>query len=276
MVKLSALVCAHNEEARLAECLRRLSFCDELVVVADRCTDRTQEIARQFGALVIAGIFPLESQRKTVGVEACSGDWIIEVDADEHVSPALAEEIRAAVEGAPDGDYFQVPVDNYVGATLVRHGWGGSFGTSSVARLYRRGVKRWKPQRVHPGVVFDGRRAGALQGVLSHQVDEDIGDMIDRLNRYTSLRAQDLADAGAPGKLWDNVFRGFRRFYKCYVGRKGSREGGLGFLIALMAGLYPVLSHLRAVEVIAARRTAEDLAVGGDRAGFGVVGQVAR
>lgn len=254
-VQLSALICAHNEEARLAERLRELAFCDEIVVVADRCTDRTQEIARQFGARVVAGIFPLEGHRKEAGVAACSGDWIFEVDADEGIDAALGAEIRAAIATAT-GDWFLVPVDNYVGATLVRHGWGGSFGTSSVARLYRRGVKRWKPQRVHPGVDLQGRYAGKLATPMRHQVDEDIGDMIDRLNRYTALRAADLADRNAPGELWDEVFRGLRRFWKCYVRRQGRREGGLGFLIALMAGLYPVLSHLRAKEILESRAAA--------------------
>lgn len=251
---LSALVCAHNEEPRLAACLYALAFCDEIVVVADRCTDRTPELARQHGARVIEGVFPLESQRKDAGVAACSGDWILEVDADELVGAALATEIRAAIDHA-HGDWFQIPVDNYVGETLVRHGWGGSFGTSRVGRLYRRGVKIWKPQRVHPGVTFEGRFAGCLTVPMRHRVDDDIGDMIARLNRYTALRAADLADQGAPGELWDNVFRGMRRFWKCYVRRKGHREGGLGFLIALMAGLYPILSHLRAKELLEARRT---------------------
>lgn len=251
-MKLSGLICAHNEEARLAECLEGLAFCDEIVVVADRCTDRTQDIARQYGARIVAGAFPLESQRKEAGLAACSGDWIFEVDADENVGPVLATEIRAAIATA-NGDWFRIPVDNYVGPTLVRNGWGGSFGTSSVVRLYRHGAKRWKPQRVHPGVILEGVCAGNLATPMRHQVDEDIGDMVDRLNRYTALRAADLADQGAPGKLWDNVFRGVRRFWKCYVSRKGHREGGLGFLIALMAGLYPVLSHLRAKEILEAR-----------------------
>jgi len=251
-VKLSALICAHNEEARLAECLDGVAFCDEIVVVADRCTDRTQEIARQFGARVIAGIFPLESQRKEAGVKACVGAWILEVEADERIDPALAAEIRAAIV-SPCGDWFHIPVDNYVGTTLVRHGWGGSFGTSSVVRLYRHGAKRWKPQRVHPGVILEGSSAGSLAIPMRHHVDEDIGDMLDRLGRYTALRAADLADQGDAGELWDNVFRGLRRFWKCYVRRGGRREGGLGFLIALMAGLYPILSHLRAKELLEAR-----------------------
>lgn len=246
-------------------------------MVADRCTDRTQEIARQFGAVVVPGIFPLEGQRKAAGVGACAGDWIFEVDADEHVDPGLAAEIRATVERNPDCAYFQVPVDNFIGVTMVRHGWGGSFGTSSVARLYRRGAKHWKPQRVHPGVTFDGMCGGALTHRLRHHVDQDIGDMIDRLNRYTALRALDLADAGEPGTLWDNVFRGFRRFHKCYVTRKGSREGGLGFLISLMAGLYPVLSHLRAREILEARGLQRPELVAADlEARPGVVGLTSR
>lgn len=253
MMRVSAVVCARNEEARLPECLARLEGFDEIVVVADRCTDRTVEIARGFGAVVSEGAFPLESQRKEAGMAACTGDWVFEIDADELASPELVAEVRAAVETA-DGDWFQVPVDNYVGETLVRHGWGGSFGTSSVARLYRRGVKHWRAERVHPGVRFEGRFAGLLVTPIRHLVDEDIGDMVERLNRYTALRAADLADRGDPGKLWDNVFRGFRRFWKCYVDRKGRTEGDLGFLIALMAGLYPVLSHLRAKELIQARR----------------------
>src|SRR5205823_14295658 len=117
-------------------------------------------------------------------------------------------------------------------------------------RLYRPGFQRWKPQRAHPGVAMSGRCAGRLDTPMRHQVDEDVGDMIDRLNRYTALRAADLADRGEPGELWDEVFRGLRRFWKCFVRRKGHREGGLGFLIALMAGLYPVLSHLRAKELL--------------------------
>ncbi|MFC3070926.1 glycosyltransferase family 2 protein [Phenylobacterium soli] len=252
-MRISALVCARNEEARLAECLRGLAAFDEVVVVADRCTDRTAEIARRFGAVVVEGIFPLESQRKEAGLGACSGDWVFELDADEHADDTLVREVRAAVAKA-SGDWFRVPVDNYVGHKLVRRGWGGSFGTTSVARLYRRGVKHWKPERVHPGVVFDGAFAGELATPIRHLVDEDIGDMVDRLNRYTALRAADLADKGDPGRLWDNVFRGFRRFWKCYVGRKGRTEGDLGFTIALMAGLYPVISHLRAKEILEARR----------------------
>ena len=253
MVMLSALVCVRNEELRLAECLEHLGFCDEIVVVADRCTDRTEAIARDMGAKVVSGAFPLEGPRKQVGVDSCIGAWILEIDADELVSPSLADEIRHAIETEPPGDYFQIPVDNYVGDRLVRRGWGGSFGTSSVARLYRHGAKQWKQHRVHPGVTFKGVLAGKLTSPIKHKVDDDIMDMVARLNRYTDLRALDLADNGGKLGLADNVFRGVRRFFKCYWSREGRKEGELGFLIALMAALYPILSCLKAREILLQR-----------------------
>jgi hypothetical protein len=173
----------------------------------------------------------------------------MELDADEAVPPALAREIRETVARADAADWYQVPVDNFVGAQLVRHGWGGSFGASSVARLFRKGVKTWKSERVHPGTTFTGAYGGRLNNAILHKVDDDIADMVQRLNRYTALRGQDLADSGKIKSLWDDLFRGVRRFYKCYVSRKGYKEGDMGFLIAVMAGLYPLLSNLKAREI---------------------------
>ena len=273
MPVLSGLVCAHNEEARIAQCLARLAFCDEIVVVADRCTDRTVAIARKMGARIVSGIFPVEGLRKEAGVAACRGEWIIELDADETVPSALAREILETVAGAPAGDWYQVPVDNFVGEQLVRHGWGGSFGASSVARLFRKGVKSWKSERVHPGTTFTGVYGGRLKNAIQHKVDDDIADMVQRLNRYTALRGLDLADSGKIKGLWDDLFRGVRRFYKCYVSRKGYKEGDMGFLIAIMAGLYPLLSNLKAREIRAlSRQNVQTIRASGG----GMIGEDAR
>jgi len=245
MASLSAVLCIHNEEDKLEACLERLRFADEIVVLLDRCTDSSEAIARRFTTRIISGEFPLEGPRRASAVGAASGDWIIEVDADEAVGPALAREIRSVIAGAAPGDYFQVPIDNYVGDHLIRHGWGGSFGTTSVARLFRRGVKRWGVERVHPGVTFDGVQGAILTHGITHRVDTDIGDMLHRFERYTALRAADLMERPRGG-VAANAFRALRRFYKCYVTRKGYREGDWGVLIALMAALYPLVSTLRA------------------------------
>ena len=80
--KLSALVTVHNEEAQLAECLERLRFADEIVVVLDKCTDGSKEIASRFTGRLVEGAWDKEGERRNDGIAACSGVWIVEIDAD--------------------------------------------------------------------------------------------------------------------------------------------------------------------------------------------------
>jgi glycosyltransferase involved in cell wall biosynthesis len=243
--KVSALVVAHNEEARLADCLERLRFADEIVVVLDRCTDRSKEIAARFTDHLLEGAWPLEGDRRNAGIEACRGPWILEVDADERVPPGLAEEIRTVVETS-NFQWHEIPVDNYIGSRLVRHGWGASYGKAAYPGLFRKGAKVWGPNRVHPSLTFHGVKGPRLVQRIDHYVDRNISDMIKRLDRYSTARARDLRDAGDIGTFGHNLRRIFSRFYKCYVARRGYREGGYGFLIALFAALYPILSYLKA------------------------------
>ena len=243
--RLSIVVCAHNEAAHLADCLATLDFGDELVVLADKCTDATAEIARRFTDRVIEGAWDPEGARRNAAIDACTGDWVLEVDADERVPDALAREIRAIIATTPH-DWHEILVDNYIGDRLVRWGWGASFGKAAYPGLFRKGVKRWGPQRVHPALTWTGAKGAMLTNRLDHYVDRNISDMLKRLDSYTTARAADLRDTGRIGSFANNLRRFFTRFFKCYVRRKGYREGGYGFLIALCAGLYPLISHLKA------------------------------
>lgn len=244
--RLSALIVARNEQERLPDCLASVAFADEVVVVLDRSTDASTEIAHAAGAKVIEGGWELEGERRNTGIEACSGDWILEVDADERVSPDLAQAIRATIATSTHA-WHQVPVDNYVGDRLIRHGWAGSFGTTSVPRLFRRGAKKWRAQRVHPGLDWTGQEGPKItRGALVHLVDRDISDMLRRLDKYSSAKAADLIASGKIGSLASNVRRFFSRGFKSYVSRKGYREGGWGVLLALCTGAFPLLSYLKA------------------------------
>jgi glycosyltransferase involved in cell wall biosynthesis len=242
--RLSCLVVAHNEDAQLATCLDTLVFADEIVVVLDKCTDKSKSIASQYTDRLIEGYWEIEGERRNTGIEACSCDWILEVDADERVSDALAQEIRETIRSAAPG-HFLVPYDNYIGETLVRYGWGAAWGVSATVRLFAKDCKRWGPQRIHPAVTLTGA-SGRLKNRMIHYVDRDISDMIARLDRYTTVKAADLRASGDIGRFGANLRRIFSRFYKCYVARRGYLEGYYGFLIALFAGLYPILSHLKA------------------------------
>jgi len=256
VVRISALVCVQNQDAQLSQCLRKLSFCDEVVVVADRCTDRSQDIARRQGAIVIDGIFPMESQRKAAGVEACSGDWILEVDPDELIDAALAWEIRAVLQMRPAGDWYDLPIDNYVGETLVREGWAGPLSARLETRLYKRGRKAWEPRRLNAPAVMAGRSGGALKGAIRRSVGRDVGGLMERLNRLTALAAEDLADSGRPAKLGASLLAGAGAFLRGYLGRGGWREGHMGLLVAMLSAIFPVLTQMRAGDVLAARTAA--------------------
>ncbi len=244
-MKLSALVVVHNEEARLAACLDKLAFADELVVVLDRCTDTSREIALAHKARLVEGAWELEGPRRNAGIDACTGDWILEVDADEHVTPELAAEIRRTIETSTAAIHL-IPVDNWVGARLVRYGWGGSFGKGAYPGLFRKGAKHWGGERVHPKLALTGERGPMLNARLQHFLDRDLSDMIRRFDNYTTARANDLRESGEIGSGVANLRRIATRFWKCYVRRGGWREGGHGFLIAILAGLYPYVSYLKA------------------------------
>ena len=245
VVRLSALVTAHNEEKRLAACLERLTFADEIVVLLDACTDASRDIAAGYTDRLLEGAWEIEGDRRNAGIEFCGGDWIFEVDADEWVTEALAGEIRRVVE-TTSYDWHEILVDNYIGERLVRWGWGASYGKAAYPGLFRKGVKVWGRQRVHPALQWSGRKGPMLKERIDHHVDRDISDMIRRLDSYSTARARDLRDSGKIGTVPRNLRRLVSRFFKCYVTRKGYREGGYGLLIAIFAGLYPLLSHIKA------------------------------
>ncbi|MGA0604995.1 glycosyltransferase family 2 protein [Phenylobacterium sp. VNQ135] len=252
MVRLSALVCVRDGEADLAACLRSLSFCDEVVVVIDRGAERAREAARRAGVRVVDGIFPLPSQARTAGAEVCTGDWILEVEPDERIDRALAWEIRAALQMRPEGDWFEVPIDNYVGEALVRQGWTGALGADRGVRLSRRGVKSWRPGRCATAVLAGGS-AGALKGAIRRTAGRDLGQLVARLDLETGLAAEDLADVGRVSGLARALLAGAGATLRSYLIRQGWREGRLGLIVALLSGLHPVLTQMRAAELLSAR-----------------------
>jgi len=243
--KISAVISVHNEEVQLADCLGSLTFADEIVVLLDKCTDGSESIARNFTDCIVSGAWEKEGSRRNAGIEACTGEWVFEIDADERVPDALGKEIRSVVETS-GADWHEIPVDNYVGEDLIRWGWGASFGKAAYPGLFRRGVKIWGDERVHPSLRWSGHRGKMLNQRLIHYVDRNLSDMIKRLNSYSSAKARDLRESGDAGSTVNNIRRFFARFIKCYFFRKGYREGAYGLMIALCAGLYPLLSHLKA------------------------------
>jgi glycosyltransferase involved in cell wall biosynthesis len=246
-VLLSALVVAHDEERRLPACLERLTFVDEIVVVLDRCTDGSREVARRFTSRIVEGAWELEGDRRNTAIDRCRGQWIFEVDADEWITPELAAEIRHLISWTPY-DVFDIPMLNHVGGRPVPGGWMAALAPDAKPSLFRKGHKSWGNQRVHPALQVTGRHGPMLEHPIIHHLANDISDLVRRFDRNTTLRARDLRDSGEAARQGaaGNLRKAFSRFWKCYVARGGRREGPVGMAVALLCALYPLVAYLKA------------------------------
>ena len=120
-IKLSALIIAHNEEKKLNSCLSKLQLVDEIVVVLDKTNDKSKSIAKKFTKNIYEGSWDLEGERRNFGLNKCKGDWVLEIDADEHVTKGLLIEIKEKIINAKPG-YFLIPFDNFIGNRVNREG----------------------------------------------------------------------------------------------------------------------------------------------------------
>lgn len=247
MLKISAVIVAHNEEKKIEACLKSLYFVDEIVVVLDKCTDRTKEIVQKFTDKITEGSWNLEGARRNAALSAASGDWILEIDADERISAELKAEILAVKNSAPCG--FFIPIANYIGTRFVKFGWLRTLGVLQRESLTFRGLKQYhEDKEIHPTFTLNGK-IKSLKNPIIHLVDDDVFDLIARFNRYTTWKANDMITKNKiRGGFLRSIFDFKLRFFKSFVIKKGYKEGALGFLIALLSGLYPLVSYLKAKE----------------------------
>ena len=242
--KLSALIIVHNEEKQLNECLKTLNFADEIVVILDKCSDNSEKIAKKFTKRIFSGSWKIEGDRRNYGIKKCINPWIFEIDADERVPELLQKEIRNCIEGSIY-DYFLIPVNNFIGNSIVKYGWGAYFGKSSYPGLFKKNYKSWGKQRVHPKLDLKGKKGFTLKNSLNHYYCKDISDMLLKLDKYSTARALDLLEQKNNENSIKNFKRLFSRFWKCFILRKGYKEKNIGLMIAIMASLYPLLSYTK-------------------------------
>ena len=251
MPKISAVIVAHNEEKKIAECLQSLDFVDEVVVVLDKCSDRTKEIVLKFTDKIVEGSWNLEGARRNVALNSTSFEWILEIDADERISAELAQEILTIKNSSPCA--VIIPIANYIGKRYVQFGWLRTLGVLSRQTLTYRGLKKYhEDKEVHPTCDLDAE-IKYLENPLAHLVDDNIADLLARFNRYTNWRANDLISSGkvtsqTEVSLLKKIIKFKYRFFKSFIIKKGYKEGYLGFLIAILSALYPITSYLKAKE----------------------------
>jgi hypothetical protein len=234
---VTAAVIARDEERSIGECLASVAWADERLVLVDAATvDGTRDVARQRGARVVQRAFDTFAGQRDAALGLASGDWVLFVDADERVSPALRHEILARVRQPGQCVGFWIPRHNVLMGRVVRHaGWWPDY----QLRLLRQGHARYDPRRVvHEVPLLDGP-AGYLSEPLLHLNYASLAEFFAKQERYTRLEARRwLATYRRRPRLRSLVGQPLREFWRRYVTLEGYREGGLGLVLCLSLAWY--------------------------------------
>ncbi len=242
MPKLSVTVITRNEAANLGAALESVSWADEIVVIDAESTDTTVAVAQRFTDRVIVRPWPGFPQQKNHAAAAAAHDWILSIDADERVTPALATEIRALIAAEPSARGYRIPRLTYAfGGPVRATDWYPDW----QLRLYDRRAGRWDESRsVHESVRVEGD-VGRLRGDLEHHAYRDLSHHLHTIDRYTTLAASDMAARGRRASLGALALHAPLAFARNYVLRGGIRLGTRGLVVSAMNAWYVFLKYAK-------------------------------
>ncbi len=232
---LSACIITYNEQDRIEGCVRSLAFCDEILVVDSHSSDGTRERAAALGARVIERDWPGYRSQKQFAVDAARYDWVLCLDADERVSPALRTQIEQLREGGFAGlaGVSLARMSEYFGRFL-RH---GNAYPDRLVRLFDRRRGRWVGEEIHENTRVEGRVV-RLRGALEHYPYRSLGDHHRRMQRYAELMATALYARGRRCGLAPVLLNPLWRFIRGYGLRLGFLDGWRGLVFALVESNY--------------------------------------
>ncbi|MDI6892748.1 MAG: glycosyltransferase family 2 protein [Actinomycetota bacterium] len=244
--KLSAVVITKDEKENIGDCLSTLDWVDEIVIVDSHSSDGTVEICRKFTDKVFSpadgGGYP---QAKNYGIERASGEWILSLDADERVTPELKEEIEDKLMSEVAFDGYYIPRKNFLGDRWVRY---GDQYPDYQLRLFRKDRGRFESRRVHERVQMNGK-VGYLDNPLLHYTYKDLSDFLRRIDRYTTLEAQEMVSEGTRFRLYRLLLSPIKQFFRVYFFKRGYKEGSLGLILGAFAAYYAFLKHVKLWEI---------------------------
>lgn len=249
---LSVIVPTLNEAAVLRDCLESVRFADEVIVVDSFSTDATGTIAREAGARFLQHSFADFARQKNWAIEQTTHPWILQVDADERVTPALRDEIRTLLSGDPPHDAYRMPRVNYFLGRRMRHtGWG----RDAVIRLFRRTLRF--SGEIHEAI----RPAGAIPSLrmpLEHHSFRSFAQYGAKLQTYSAFWAARAWREGRRAGPAKALLHPAAHFLKAYVWRLGFLDGGHGLILSLLgaASVYLKYARLWELQVLEGSRAA--------------------
>lgn len=238
-MRISAVVLTKNEEKNIRDCLKTLSWCDEIVVVDDNSSDRTVDLAKKMGAKVF--LHPLNnnfSQQRNFGLKKAKGDLVFFVDSDERVSEALAAEIK--------NKKIKMKKENIFGFYLKRRdfifGRWLKFGETArvrLLRLARRKAGRWEGA-VHEVLKIKGKTK-ELKNPLLHYPHPTTSQFLEKIDQYSTIRARELYGRRKKTNFFEIITYPVGKFLKNYFWNLGFLDGLPGFLHAVFMSFHSFL-----------------------------------
>ncbi len=229
MTGLSVTVITKNEVNFIRACLDSVRWADEIIVVDSGSTDGTVEICREYTDKIMLTDWPGFGPQKNRALAMATSEWVLSLDADEQVSPELKQEILSAMSFPEDHAAFDLPRrSSYCGRRMRHGGWWPDY----VTRLFRRGSARFSDDLVHERLVVDGR-IGRLREPLIHSAFENLENVLETMDRYSTIGARMMHDRGKKATMATAILHGFWSFFHTYVVRAGFLDGRAGFMLAV-------------------------------------------
>ncbi|OGH14295.1 MAG: hypothetical protein A2687_01565 [Candidatus Levybacteria bacterium RIFCSPHIGHO2_01_FULL_38_26] len=248
MATISVVLATYNEEKNLPACLDSVEdLADEIVVVDGWSKDRTVQIAKKYGAKVKITNNPLIFHiNKQKAIDMAAKNWVLQLDADEHVTPELREEIKEVIKKKKSKiSGYWIPRKNwFLGKFLMK---GGQYPDYTL-RLYKRGKGKLPQKTVHEQAVVDGE-VEYLKNPLLHYPYKNFGMYLEKWNRYTDLIATQIKDQLREKNLATKIFymmdfifiKPIFWFANTYIRHKGFYDLWPGFVFSFFSSLrFPV------------------------------------
>jgi glycosyltransferase involved in cell wall biosynthesis len=240
---VTAVIPTLNEVSQIADCVRTVTWADEVIVADGGSSDATTRAAAAAGAKVLQGRWRTIAAQRNAAIAAARNHWVLAVDADERVGSDLAAEIGATVQAPAHHAYAVRRANRYAGRTIRFGGWGDDW----VVRLFQRD-RRYVELRVHEHLER-GPDVGKLHAPLEHTPYRDLSHYLDKLDKYATWGAEELAERGRRAHLTDIVLRPPARFLSMYILRLGLLDGWRGAVLSGLAAMSVFLKYVRLWEL---------------------------
>ncbi len=228
---LSVIIITKNEELNLKRCLESVRFADEIIVLDSGSTDNTVALAKQYTEYVYSTDWPGYGVQKQRALSKATGDWVLNLDADESVSVALQKEIQDAM-SHDTGDAFRIPIQmNFYNQTLKYSG-----SPTRHIRLFKRANTQYSNDLVHEKIKVPVEyRIGQLKNYIEHHSYTDVTHALYKINKYSSYSAKmRLESKKNPSFALALLGTGWM-FFRCYIIQRGFLDGKAGFLLSVFS-----------------------------------------